>query len=61
MAERPIAPVLKTGNTKVFVGSNPTPSAPRAAKSYVDFAGPHPRPDKLVCYVNCYVSVLIAA
>src|SRR5262249_33838089 len=27
VAERPIAPVLKTGNTKVFVGSNPTPSA----------------------------------
>src|SRR5262249_12759398 len=28
MAERPIAPVLKTGNTKVFEGSNPSPSAP---------------------------------
>ena len=27
MAERPIAPVLKTGNTKVFEGSNPSPSA----------------------------------
>lgn len=27
VAERPNAPVLKTGDTKVSVGSNPTPSA----------------------------------
>src|SRR5262245_2107756 len=27
MAERPIAPVLKTGRAQVLVGSNPTPSA----------------------------------
>ena len=26
VAEWPIAPVLKTGNTKVFEGSNPSPS-----------------------------------
>jgi hypothetical protein len=27
LSERPMEPVLKTGDVKAFVGSNPTPSA----------------------------------
>ena len=35
VAERLNAPVLKTGNGKPFVGSNPTPSATHIAKRYL--------------------------
>ena len=37
MAERPNAPVLKTGDTKVSVGSNPTPSARLLIIGYGNF------------------------
>ena len=39
MVERFIAPVLKTGEAKVSVGSNPTPSAMTAADPHIDLPG----------------------
>ena len=44
MAERPIAPVLKTGNTKVFEGSNPSPSVFPCRGQDVRFANNLPLP-----------------
>ena len=52
MAERFNAPVLKTGDPKGSVGSNPTPSAKRGIFVLVLRRRPRPRPRKRVSLPN---------